>query len=132
MARLLSEDFVKNRIIEWLGQQGYFPVHLRMLTEHGADIVARRSTGSNFFVVEAKGEPRPKLYYGFLTSAMGELIQHMTRKLHCRYAVGLPACFETIVKRRVPSVAARRVGLEFLLVDGQGKVKRLTWKQLTK
>ena len=128
--KLLNEDFVKNRIVEWLGQQGYFATHLRMLSEHGADIAARRRQGSNYFVIEVKGEPNQKFYYGFLTSAIGEIVQHMTNKLHCRYAIALPVSFETIVKRRIPSVAARKIGLEVLLVDSKGKVERLTWKDL--
>ena len=111
-------------------KQGYYPYKIRTLTEHGCDIVAKRRLGNVYYVIEVKGEPEPKLFYGYLTNALGELVQHMTNKLHCRYAVGLPASFEEIVRRRIPPVAMQKIGLEFLLVNEKKKVSRLTWKDL--
>ncbi|MDG6924351.1 MAG: hypothetical protein JRN67_13800 [Nitrososphaerota archaeon] len=130
--RLLTEEFVRNRIVEWLPGQGYIPRKVKTLSEHGCDIIAKRRLGSQYFMVEVKGEPQPKFYYAFLTSALGELIQHVTNSRHCRYGVGLPSSFEPIVRRRIPSVAMKKIGLEFLLVGREGSVKRLTWRDVVK
>jgi hypothetical protein len=133
MTRLLSEDFVKNRVVEWLGRNGYFPTHLKLLSEHGADIVAKRQRSNYFYIVEAKGDPQinpNKMRHPYLVSALGEIVQRVTRAKYCRYAVALPASYEKLARKHVPSVLAHRLDLEVLLVDQDGSVDRLTWKEL--
>lgn len=133
MDRLLSEDFVKNRTVEWLGKRGYFPIRFRTLAEHGADIVAKRQRSNYFYIVEAKGDPTSnpmKMRYPYLVCALGEIVQRVTKAKYCRYAIALPSSYKELVKRRVPSTAARRLDLEFLLVSESGRVERLTSKSL--
>ncbi|MHB1908333.1 MAG: hypothetical protein ACYCQJ_05605 [Nitrososphaerales archaeon] len=133
MERLLSEEFVKNRVIEWLGRKGYRVISVKGLAEHGLDIKAKRLQTNYYYAIEAKGDPLvnpSKMRYPFLVSALGEIIQRVTKAKYCRYAIALPISYEELVKRRVPSMAAKRLDLEFLFIKINGSVERMTWKQL--
>ena len=131
LPRALTEEFVKNRVLEWLGKRDYVLLNVATLSEHGYDIRAKRSTSNNYYVVEAKGEPlNPKARNGYLLNALGELVTRATKIAHCKYALGLPSSFEDLVKRRIPANAARRLSLEVLLVDEDGAVKQISAKAL--
>ncbi len=133
MPSLLSEEFVKNRVIEWLGREGYRVISVKGLAEHGLDVRAKRIKTNYYYAIEAKGDPQvnpKKMRYPFLVSALGEIVQRVTKAKYCRYAVALPSSYYELVRRRVPSMAAKRLDLEFLFIDTNGKLKRVTWKQL--
>ena|SRR5487761_771873 len=88
-----------------------------------------------YYIIEAKGDPisnPDKMRYPYLVSALGELVQRVTRAKYCRYAVALPASYERLVPRHVPSMLARRLDLEAWLVEKDGSVQRLIWKELEK
>ncbi len=133
MPSLLSEEFVKNRVIEWLGREGYRVISVKGLSEHGLDIRAKRFNTNYYYCIEAKGDPKvnpEKMRYPYLVSALGEMVQRVTKAKYCRYAVALPKSYEQLVRRRVPAMALRRLDLEFLLVNNAGDLKRITWKEL--
>jgi hypothetical protein len=134
MTRVLTEEFVRNRVIEWLTKQGYLPTHVRTLSEHGPDIKAKRQRGNYFYIVEVKGEPekkKPEKFRNlFLISALGEILTRVRRMKYSKYGIALPETFFDLVKRRVPPAAARRMDLEFLFVDSKGGVRRITWADL--
>lgn len=135
MSRLLSEEFVKNRVIEWLGREGYRVISVKGLAEHGLDIRAKRLKTNYYYAIEAKGDPQvnpDKMRYPFLVSALGEIIQRVTKAKYCRYAIALPSTYQELVMRRVPPMAARLLCLEFLFVESSGEVTRITWKELLK
>ncbi len=132
MARL-TEEFVRNRILEWLSKQGYVPFKVKTLAEHGPDIKAKRVKGNYQYVVEVKGEPEKnpvKMRYPTLVSALGEVVQRVTRAKYCRYAIALPSTYGDLVRRRIPWMAAKRLDLEALLVNSEGRVERVSWRGL--
>ena len=131
----LSEEFVKSRVIEWLGKHDYVIKSVKTLSEHGVDIKARKSRSNNFFIIECKGEPKSnpvKMRYPTLVSGLGEIVQRVKYQRHIRYAIALPDTYKDLVMRKIPWVVARKLGLEILLVDIKGKVSRVTWKELKK
>lgn len=130
----LTEEFVRNRVLEWLSKQGYgYFSRVRTLQEHGEDIKARRTGSNNYFIIEVKGESESnpvKMRYPTLVSALGELLQRVKYQRHFRYAIALPEGFRELILRRVPWVATKKIGFEFLLVNEEGKVTRITWRDL--
>ena len=130
----LTEEFVRNRVLEWLSKQGYgYFSRIRTLQEHGEDIKARRTGSNNYFIIEVKGEPESnpvKMRHPTLVSALGELVQRVKAQRHFRYAIALPETYRELVLRRMPWAAAKKIGFEFLLVSEEGKVSRLTWRDL--
>ena len=130
----LTEEFVRNRVLEWLSRQGYGVIsRVSTLAGHGEDIKVRR-TGSRNYVIECKGVPPGKnpgkTQHGFLVSALGEIVQRVNHEKHYRYALALPVTYEAMARRRVRWVAAKRLGLEILFVDQAGKVRRVSWRDL--
>jgi len=54
----LTEEFVRNRVLEWLSKQGYGVIsRVKTISEHGVDIKVRKTESYNYFVVEVKGDP---------------------------------------------------------------------------
>ncbi len=130
---VLSEDFVKNAVVKWLNKQDYVVTRLRTLSQHGADIVAKKRRSGNYFIVEAKGEPQTnpqKMRYPTFLSGLGEIFQRVKHERHYRYALALPETFEGLITRNVPWVGAKKLGLELLLVDRRSGVRRVTWSDL--
>lgn len=129
-----SEEFVKMRVMEWLGRHDYVIMNAKTLAEHGADVRAKKSRSANYFIIECKGDPKTnpdKMRYCVLVSALGEIVQRITKK-HTRYAIALPYTYERHVRRKIPWVAAKKLGLEILLVSSIGKIDRLNWRTLRK
>ncbi len=131
--RLLDEEFVKSRVSEWLGKNDYIIVKSRTLTEHGVDLKARKARSNNYFLVECRGEPQTnpqKLRHPMLISGLGEILQRVAYDRHYRFALALPESYRELVERRIPFVAAKRLGLDIVLVSERGKIDRLTWREL--
>lgn len=129
----LTEEFVKSRVLEWLGKHDYVITSVKTLAEHGVDIRAKKSRSELIYVIECKGEPKSnpvKMRYPTLVSALGEIVQRVTRQKYAKYAIAFPYTYEELVLRKIPWVAAKRLGLEVLLVSNDGKVNRLNWQML--
>lgn len=129
----LTEEFVKSRVLEWLGKHDYIITSVRTLAEHGVDIRAKKARSELIYVIECKGEPKTnpdKYRYPVLVSALGEIVQRITRKKYARYAIALPITYRDLVYRRIPWMGAKRLGLEILLVAMDGKVTRVGWQHL--
>lgn len=56
MKRLLSEEFVKRAIIQWLSRDGWGNFEFNELHSHGVDIKARK--GGRVIFIETKGESK--------------------------------------------------------------------------
>ncbi len=129
----LSEDFVKNAVVRWLNEHDYIIRRLRTLSQHGPDIVAKKRRSGNYIIIEAKGEPQTnpvKMRYPTLLSGLGEILQRVSHERHYRYALAVPGTFNDLLKRKVPWAAAKKLGVEFLLINGRGEVRRVTWGDL--
>jgi len=130
----LTEEFVKNHVLEWLSKKGYGVIKVKTMTEHGEDIRARKIKSRNYFIVECKGDPPgknpEKIRHGFFVSGLGEVIQRVRHEKHYRYGLAFPESYRQLVFKRVPWVGCKRLGVEFLLVSNKGKVERITWRDL--
>ncbi|MEM2955363.1 MAG: hypothetical protein QXM25_01435 [Nitrososphaerales archaeon] len=132
----LTEEFVRNRVLEWLSKQGYGIIsRVKTISEHGVDIKVRKTKSYSYFVIEVKGDPPTtkhpeKIRHPAFLSALGEIVQRVKHERHYRYALALPSSFQKLVFRRLPWVAAKKIGLEVLLVDAKGKVTRITWREI--
>ncbi len=130
---VLSEEFVKNAVVQWLNEEDYAIKRLRTLSQHGPDVVAKKRRSNNYFIVEVKGEPPTnpnKMRYPTFLSGLGEIFQRVKHERHYRYALAVPQTFENLIVRHVPWAAAKKLGLEFLIVDAESNVRRLTWSDL--
>lgn len=130
----LTEEFVKSRVLEWLGKHDYVITSVRTLSEHGVDIRAKKARSGLIYVIECKGEPKhnPRYRYPILVSALGEIIQRVTRKKYVKHAIALPFTYKELILRRIPWMACKRLSLEVLLVNQEGLVIRLNWQDLKK
>ncbi len=132
----LTEEFVRNRVLEWLSKQGYGVISkVKTISEHGADIKVRKTGSYNYFIVEVKGDPPTtkhpeKIRHPAFVSALGEIVQRIEQEKHYRYALSLPSSYQELVFRRLPWVAAKKLGIEVLLVDVKGEVTRVTWREI--
>lgn len=135
MLAQLTEEFVKSRVLEWLGKHDYIISSVKTLAEHGVDIRAKKARSGLIYVIECKGEPKTnpdKYRYPVLVSALGEIIQRVTRKKYVKHAIALPFTYKELILRRIPWMACKRLSLEVLLVNQEGLVIRLNWQDLKK
>lgn len=134
MLRKLTEEFVKSRVLEWLGRHDYIISSVKTLSEHGVDIRAKKARSNNLFIIECKGEPKqnPRYRYPILVSALGEIVQRVKYRRHCRYAIALPETYKELVTRKIPWIASKKLSLEILLVSSKGTIRRINWQGLKK
>jgi len=127
----LTEEFVRNRVLEWLSKQGYGVISkVKTISEHGEDIKVKRVKSQNYFIVECKGDSSEKGRQVAFVSALGEIVQRVKHERHYRYGLAFPITYQELVFRRTPWVAAKKLGLETLLVDSKGKIVRISWRDL--
>jgi hypothetical protein len=135
LLRAISEDYVKARVIEWLGKHDYVVQKAGTLAEHGVDIKAKKARSNYYFLVECRGDPAgaknmEKSRNPGLISVLGEMVLRMTYGRTYRYGIAVPEAYASLIRRRVSWKVAQKLGLEFLLVkEGRG-IRRLTWRQL--
>lgn len=118
-------------MLEWLSKQGYGVISkVKTTSEHGEDIKVKKVRSQNYFIVECNGDSSEKGRQVNFVSALGEIVQRVKHERHYRYALAFPESYSDLVYRRIPWVAAKKLGLEVLLVDVKGKVDRITWRNL--
>lgn len=133
MKRPLTEEFVRNRVLEWLSSHGYSATKVKTLSEHGPDILAKKIGSNRFYIVEVKGDvhtERNSLHHGVLLSALGEIMLRVQEQKYCKYAVGIPESYREMVIRRVQWILMKKMGLDFLFVNTKGEVEKLNWPKL--
>ncbi len=132
MKKLLSEEFVKRAIIQWLSRRGWGYFNFDELHSHGIDISARK--GGRVIYIETKGESsghsgnEVRFVYG-----LGQLVTRMKvvdAPRAFNYALGLPIKVAKIALRRVPWKWAKKLTVDVLAVNESGKVQRYTWRDL--
>ena len=145
MTKLLSENYVQERIIDYLGNNGWSKkLKAKGLKEHGVDIKVKNDKVARYFLVECKGDASSKAKYPrshrevHFNLALGQIITRMktggTRgyKYRYKYGVGYPAAFKDLVARRVPYDICDKLNLYIFLVDESGEVEMLGWRDLKK
>lgn len=130
----ISEEFVRNRVLEWLSKQGYGVISkVATLGEHGADLKVRKTKSMNFYIIEVKGDKgSDKARHVSFVTALGEILQRVKYIRHCKYAVAFPESYMKIIQRRLPWRACKKLPLEVLLVNPKGQIRRLIWRDLKK
>ncbi|HZE87227.1 MAG TPA: hypothetical protein VE090_03390 [Methylomirabilota bacterium] len=145
MNKLLTEDFVQEKIIDNLTNNGWSKsLKSKTLKEHGVDIKVRNDKFSRYFLIECKGDASPTAKYPRshrevnFNLALGQIITRMqttgTRayKYRYKYGVGYPASFKDLVVRRLPYDVCDKLNLYVFFVDEYGAVEMLGWKDLKK
>lgn len=143
--KLLTEDFVQDRIIEYLAKTGWSKqLKAKGLKEHGVDIKVKNDKVSRYFLVECKGDASPKAKYPrshrevHFNLALGQIITRMKTggarayKYRYKYGVGYPASFKDLIVRRLPYDVCDKLNLYIFLVDETGEVEMLGWRDLKK
>jgi hypothetical protein len=129
---MLSEEFVKRTIIQWLSRRGWGYFDFDELYSHGVDIKARK--GGRVIFIETKGESKNhsgnevRFVYG-----LGQLITRMKvvdAPRAFNYALAAPIVVANIALRRIPWKLAKRLTIDVLAVDHKGCVKWYTWRNL--
>lgn len=145
MSKLLTEDFVQGKIIEYLHTNGWSKsLKAKGLKEHGVDIKVRNDKFSRYWLIEVKGDASPNAKYPRshrevnFNLALGQIITRMKSggargyKYRYKYGVGYPASFREIVVRRLPYDVCDKLNLYLFFVDEEGTVEEIDWKQLKK
>ena len=143
MIKLLSEDYVQERIIDYLAKNGWSKrLRAKGLKEHGVDIKVKNDKVARYFLVECKGDagpnaksPRSSREVNF-NLALGQIITRMKTggarayKYRYKYGVGYPLSFKDLVARRLPYDVCDKLNLYVFLVDENGSVEVCDWRML--
>lgn len=145
MSTLLTENFVQERIIDYLTKNGWSTsLKSKTLKEHGVDIKVKNDKFGRYFLIEAKGDASPNAKYPrshrevHFNLALGQIITRMktggTRgyKYRYKYGVGYPKSFKDLIVRRLPYDVCDKLNLYVFLVDQDGEVEMLGWRNLRK
>jgi len=143
MNELLTEDFVQKSIIKYLKKKGWKTSLLSKTgKEHGVDIKVRNDKFPRYFLIECKGDASPNAKYPRshrevnFNLALGQIMTRMhtnrTRayKYGYKYGVGYPVSFRDLVIRRLPYDVCDKLNLSIFLVDKNGTVEVLGWREL--
>ena len=137
MPNSLSEASVQKHVVKWLTSNGWGRIDYKEPGEHGVDIKARNVKYGRFFFIECKGDPDPAEVkhpqanrdVKFM-NALGQIVTRMGTDAGYYYGIAVPRSFESLVYGRVPWRVCRKLSLRFLLVEDDGTVKQLTWRNL--
>lgn len=118
---LLSEDFVKKAVANWLVGQGW-EVRIAWGGERGVDILSQRSTER--WIIEAKGHgDYPQKQGNYFLNGLSELLQRMDDP-SARYSLAFPDIPRYVgLWERLPKLVKDRLNLSMLFVDENGTVR---------
>ena len=141
----LSEEFVQNKIIEFLSRDGWSRnLRAKELHEHGVDIKVRHNKYARYWLIECKGDASKSAKYpdshrvNSFTFALGQIVTRMKShgkrryKYGYKFGVGFPASYRDLVINRLPYNVADNLNLYVFLVSGNGSVHMLDWRALRK
>lgn len=118
--QLLSEDFLKKHLENWLIQNGW-KVQVAWGHSQGIDICAIQD--NKRWVIEVKGEgSRQPMRVNYFLAILGETLQRMNDP-ESDYSIALPDLkqFRNLWDR-LPNLAKQRTGISILFVDSSGKI----------
>jgi hypothetical protein len=136
MKKSISEKFVRRAIRDWLFRNNWGRNYIEKEThEQGVDIRVCHNKYSRYFFIETKGESSAKSAKSVKETAfvysLGQIITRMkVGSARYYYGLGLPTSSAIIATRRIPWQVAKKLLLFIFSVDGNGKVKRYSWKEL--
>jgi len=138
---LLTEDFVQEKIVEYLKSQGWGKsLKAKGLKEHGVDIKVRNDKFARYWLIEVKGDASPKAKYPKshrevnFNLALGQIITRMQTggargyKYRYKYGVGYPVSFKDIVLRRLSYDVCDKLNLYVFFVNEAGEVEQFDWR----
>lgn len=145
MSKLLSEDYVQKRIIDYLANNGWSKrLKAKGLKEHGVDIKVKNDKVARYFLVECKGDASPKAKYPSshrevnFNLALGQIITRMKTsgargyKYRYKYGIGYPSSFKDLIVRRLPYDVCDKLNLYVFFVNNTGEVEMLGWRDIKK
>lgn len=133
----LVEQRVQNAVVAELGKLDYRIVSLKSSGEHGIDILARHNRYARYFLVECKGDPAGKVKslgsgreVRFL-QGLGQIVTRMHPSRGYHYGLAFPVEYQQLVTRRLPSGVLKALKLQLFFVAPDGKVSRITWRDVS-
>lgn len=143
MSKLLTEDFVQEKIIDYLKSEGWnTSLRAKNLKEHGVDIKVRNDKFSRYWLIEVKGDASPTAKYPKshrevnFNLALGQIITRMqtngarSYKYRYKYGVGYPTSFKEMVLRRISYDVCDKLNLYIFFVNENGDVELFDWKNI--
>jgi len=133
MGKAITERYVRRRIIDFLARKGFNRgLREKETAEHGVDIRVRHNNYSRYFLIETKHESVSKsVNDSNFINALGQIVTRMkTGKSRYYYGIGLPESSANIALRRLPWQVAKKLLLYIFSVNGDGKVKQYSWKEI--
>jgi len=143
MERLLKEEFIQKKIIEYLSETKGFnkPVKPTGLREHGVDIKMKHKTCGWYFLVECKGDPSKnvKSPEGWRSSAMNSALGQIITRMHTgrksvyggyNYGIAFPHSFKNRVLSKIPYYVCNRLRLSIFLVKANKEVEEYNHRKL--
>lgn len=135
---VLDERFIRKAVINWLSRKGYNRyLNEKETAEHGVDIKVRHYRYTRYFLVEVKGEPDPKTHKwpdsareASFNYVLGQILTRMKHQALYWYGIALPESLHDKINRRLPWVVCKKLRLVVFLVNKQGKVREINWKEL--
>lgn len=128
----ISEDFVQNRVIEWLSKNSWRIVRTATLVEKGVDIKAVHSKYGRYYLIECKGSKNSSSEEVAFVYALGQIITRMNTGGTTRYyyAIALPENSAKKAIKRIPFNLAKKLLLHVFSVNSKGNVTRYMPKDL--
>lgn len=132
--RAISEEFVQNRLVEWLSKNDWRIVKAATLTERGVDIKAVHNKYSRYYLIECKGSKNSSSEEVAFVYALGQIITRMNTSGTTRYYYGIALPEKSAKKaiKRIPYHLAKKLLLHVFSVDEFGKVIRYMPKDIEK
>ena len=133
-AREIGEDFVQNRVVEWLSQQNWRIIKSATLREKGVDIKARHTRYSRYYLIECKGSKDSSSEEVAFMYSLGQIIIRMNTSKSTRYYYGiaLPENAAKKALKRIPFQICKKLLLHIFSIDKKGKVTRYMPKDIEK
>lgn len=136
MGKTIAERIVRRAVITFLARKGWDRgLREKETAEHGVDIKVRHNKYARYFFIETKGESSSKSAksvreVAFIYS-LGQIITRMKAgNARYYYGLGLPDSSARIAVRRIPWQVAKKLLLYIFSVDGNGKVRQHSWRDL--
>ena len=133
-SREMSEDFVQNRVLEWLSQKNWKIIKSATLREKGVDIKARHARYSRYYLIESKGSKDASTEEVAFVYSLGQIITRMNTSKSTRYYYGiaLPENAAKKALKKIPFQICKKLLLHIFSVDKTGKVNRYMPKDIEK
>lgn len=124
-----SENWVQEKIKNYLKSKGYRITQESKGHKHGVDIKCYHPKLRRYYFIEVKPEPRGRSEAAqrenYFLDALGKILLRMNQK-NGQYALGLPITYKTKLKK-LPTEVKKMLRLDVFFVNTEGRVSKLPY-----